>query len=134
MIEMLLLDTDAISHLARGKTRGQLMDILSAVPPEDRYTSAVTLAELLYGLERKKPGPKLRRRLKHVVDRIAILPFEEEAAKVYARLRIQLERAGEPLAHEDMQIASIAMSRGLRLLTGNVRHFSRISGLQVEGF
>jgi tRNA(fMet)-specific endonuclease VapC len=131
---MLLIDTDAVSHLVRGSNRGQLIDKLSAVPAEDRCISVITLAELLYGLERKKPAPKLCRRLDAFLNRVAVLPFDEEAAKVYARIRSRVERAGKPLPHADLQIASIAMSRDLRLLTGNIRHFDRIEGLQIENF
>lgn len=131
---MLLIDTDAISHLARGKDRGDLIDKLSSVPPDKRYMSAVTLAELLFGLERKKPGPRLRQRLRTVIEKVPVLPFDEEAAKVYARIRAQVERVGQPLPHADLQIAAIAMSRGLRLLTGNARHFGRIKGLPIEAF
>ena len=131
---MLLIDTDAISHLARGIDRGHLIDKLSEVSPDNRYISAVTLAELLFGLERKKPGPRLRQRLRAVIERVPVLPFDEKAATVYARIRAQVERAGRPLPHADLQIAAIAMSRGLRMLTGNARHFGRIKGLQIETF
>jgi predicted nucleic acid-binding protein len=131
---MLLIDTDAVSHLVRGRTRGRLIEIIGTVAPEDRYISTITLAELLYGLERKKPAPKLKSRLHHVLRHLEALPFDEQAAGVYARIRVQLERAGRPLHHADLQIGAIALSRGLRLLTGNVKHFSRIQGLEVEGF
>ncbi len=131
---MLLIDTDAISHLARGTTRGELVEKVSAVPPGDRYISAITLGELLYGLERKKPGKKLRQRLDGILQRIVVLPFDEEAAKVYGRIRAQVDQAGTPLAHADLQIAAIAISRGLILLTGNLRHFARVEGLEVDGF
>lgn len=131
---MLLIDTDAISHLVRGRTRGRLIEIIGSVDPEDRFTSTITLAELLYGLERKKPAPKLNRRLQEVLRHLEALPFDDPAARVYARIRVQVERAGTPLHHADLQIAAIALSRGLRLLTGNVKHFSRIRGLEVAEF
>ncbi len=131
---MLLIDTDAISHLARGVPRGALVEKLSAVPPQRRYISAITLAEILYGMERKKVGQRLRQRIAAVLQRIEVLPFDDEAAKVYARIRAQMEANGTPLPHADLQIAAIAMSRGLTLLTGNERHFGRIRGLKLEVF
>ena len=134
MTEMLLIDTDAISHLVRGVDRGQLVSKLAAVSPEDRYISAVTLAELLYGLEKKKPAAKLKRQLQSIIKRVAVVPFDDAAARVYARIRSRVEQAGKPLSHPDLQIAAIAVARGFRLLTGNVRHFERVEGLLVEGF
>jgi len=130
----LLLDTDAISHLLRGTDRGGLVGTIAAVAPEDRYIAAVTLGELLYGLERRSLAAVRQRFEREFLARIEVLPFDAEAARVYARLRAELERRRTPLAEADLQIAAIAVSRGLRLLTGNVKHFGRIEGLEIEGF
>jgi len=45
---------------------------------------------------------------------MTILPFDEDTARVYAPLRAKLERAGASLRDSDLQIAAIALSRGLR--------------------
>ena len=62
------------------------------------------------------------------------MPFDREAAEVYGPLRAELERQGRPLAAPDLQIAAIALSRDLTLITGNVRHFGRVPGLRVENW
>lgn len=130
----LLLDTDALSHLLRGSDRGGLIRKIAAVPPGDRYLSAITVGELLYGLTRR-PVPALRRRFEQeVLARVQVLPFDEAAARVYARVRVELEGRRAPLAEADLQIAAIALSQGLRLLTGNAKHFSRIEGLELDIF
>ena len=132
---MLLFDTDALSHLLRGTYRPGLVEAIVEVPPERRYIAATTLGEILYGLERQPGLDKVRHRLEaEVLPRIAVLPFEAEAARVYARLRADLERARIPLSEPDLQIAAVALSRGLRLLTGNGRHFRRIEGLELVEF
>jgi tRNA(fMet)-specific endonuclease VapC len=65
---------------------------------------------------------------------MVVLSFDVSAAAVYGPLRAQLEAAGRPLAEPDLRIASIALARGLTLVTGNVRHFERVPGLQVESW
>jgi tRNA(fMet)-specific endonuclease VapC len=130
----LLLDTDALSHLLRGTDRGGLVAKIAAVPPDRRFLSAVALGELLYGLERRGLEALRRRLEREFLARIEVLPFDEAAAREYARVRVELERARMPLAEADLQIAAIALSRGLRLLTGNGKHFRRIEGLELEEF
>lgn len=63
---------------------------------------------------------------------LTIVPFDESAAVVYGPLRARLEAQGEPLDEPDLRIAAIALSRELTLVTGNVRHFARVPGLDVE--
>jgi predicted nucleic acid-binding protein len=132
---MLLLDTDAVSHLTRGTLRPGLQEAVLAVPEEELFISAITVAELLYGLEKHGGRENARRRLElEVFSRLPILPFDEDAARIYASLRADLECAGTPLDESDLQIAAIALSRGLRLLTGNGRHFRRVPGLELAEF
>ena len=64
----------------------------------------------------------------------AVLPFNEAAAEIYGALRADLERIGKRLDDPDLRIASIALSRDLTLVTGNVRHFERVPGLRIENW
>lgn len=63
-----------------------------------------------------------------------VLPFGTVAAKLYGSLRADLERRGTPIGDADTRIAAIAMINDLTVVTGNVRHFQRISGLAVENW
>lgn len=65
---------------------------------------------------------------------LTILPFDEGAASIYGPLRAQLEAEGRRLDEPDLRIASIALSRDLTLITGNVRHFAPVPGLSVENW
>ena len=60
-----------------------------------------------------------------------VLPFAGEAAEEYAEIRLQLEKAGQPIGERDLLIA-IAKSRRLTVVTHNVGEFSRVAGLKVE--
>jgi tRNA(fMet)-specific endonuclease VapC len=132
---VLLLDTDAVSHLLRGTSRNGLIEKVAAVPPHERCICAITLAELLYGLSRKGAPVALRQRLEDdLLPRMEVLPYDEAAARVYAEIRTDLQERLMPLGEADLQIAAIALARGLVLLTGNARHFSRVRGLDLEAF
>ena len=132
---MFLFDTDTLSHVLRRDPSASLLVRLSGVPPEEQFTTAITVGEMIYGAERSSRREYL---LSQFAERlwpmVRILPFDRDAGETYGRLRAELERAGTPLSEPDLRIASIAMTRGLTVVTGNVRHFSRVPGLRVENW
>ncbi len=127
-----LLDTDVLSKMAKARVPDRLQRI---VGPEPRLlTTAINLAEVYYGLA-KAGSPRLRLLYEErVFPYLTVLPFEEEAAVEFGRLRAALEAGGNRLDDADLMIASVAISRGLVLVTANVRHFSRIPGLRIENW
>jgi len=132
---MILLDTDVISHLLRPDARTELVQRVRKVPPRDRYTSAITIGEILYGLERTGRHEAIRARLEsEFLARIEVLPFDLDAARAYAHIKARLYRTGQPLDEPDLRIAAIALSRDLILITGNDAHFRRVPGLRVENW
>jgi tRNA(fMet)-specific endonuclease VapC len=131
--DVVLLDSDVISWLVRGTAPQALLDAIAPFPQECRCTSAVSVGEVLYGLERAAPRhahyrEEVERRF---FQRIEVVPFDEAAARVYAALRVQLERAGQRLNDPDLRIAATALARGLVLATGNRSHFGRVPGLRL---
>jgi tRNA(fMet)-specific endonuclease VapC len=94
----------------------------------------VTLGELLYGAARITNVELAERVRAQVLAAQRVLPFDESAAEMYGPLRARLERDGKRLDDADLMIASIALSRDLTLVTGNVRHFSRVPDLRVENW
>lgn len=90
----------------------------SAVP-EEVATTVITLAELNAGVLAAGPADVRARRLATldaIADMVA-LPVDEEAARVWARLRVHLAEAGRRMAVNDLWIAAIAVSRGLPVVT-----------------
>jgi tRNA(fMet)-specific endonuclease VapC len=128
---MYLLDTNIISYWMRGDKH--IIDRLKQCAPADLSLSTITLAEILYGIE-KSPVKKRERQLK--IDKICSLltlyPFDDAAAAKYAIVRTQLERAGMVIGERDTQIASIALANQRIIVTHNVREFKRIEGLKLE--
>lgn len=89
----------------------------------------------MYGLYRRREAQSGRlQRLPQVLSRFEVLPFDEQAAEHYGSLYALLERLGTPIGTGDTQIAAIALSRDLTVVTGNVRHFSRVPNLPVENW
>ncbi len=89
---------------------------------------------MLYGAARRG-SESLTRRVRETLRRLQQpLPFDARAAEVYGPLRARLEASGLPTGEPDLRIASIALSRDLVVVTGNIRHFERVPGLRVENW
>lgn len=63
---------------------------------------------------------------------VTALPYDIEAAKVFGKIQVHVEEAGTILPDVDLQTAATAISYDLELVTDNLRHFSRISGLKLN--
>ncbi|MBP7585870.1 MAG: type II toxin-antitoxin system VapC family toxin [Spirochaetes bacterium] len=126
-----LLDTNIVSYWMRGDAN--VIQRLSGKSPDDLAVSAVTYAEINYGIE-KSPNRKTdrRNRIKSIAAQIEMVPFDRDAAGHYAAIRVYLEKKGVPISERDLQIASIARSRRLCLVTHNVKEFSRVPDLIIE--
>jgi predicted nucleic acid-binding protein len=133
---MYLLDTDTLSNLLRKSPSLTLIAKLAAVPVEQQFTSSITLGELFYGAYRLElRGTALLEKIENLLlPHLAVLPFDSDAARHYGRVRAGMEKVGRPVGDADLRIASIALSRGLTVVTGNVRHFEPVHGLQVENW
>jgi tRNA(fMet)-specific endonuclease VapC len=102
---------------------------------QNRFISAISVGEILYGIERTGRHEAIRAALeKDFIARIEVLPFDLEAARTYGRIKTHLYGIGRPLDEPDLRIASIAVSRGLTLITGNEAHFKRVPNLKVENW
>ena len=131
-----LFDTDTLSELLRRAPAPALLRRMAATPVEDQATSSITAGELWYGAYR------LRERAADLADRIEqtllsnlpVLAFDVDAAKVYGGIRADLEHGGTPIGDADMRIAAVALAHDLVVVTGNTRHFERVTGLAVENW
>src|SRR2546421_11631635 len=130
-----LLDTDIVSNPLKKKPSLNLLRRLSSVPAEEQFTSTITVGEMTYGALRSNRADEILATLvADVWPNLQIVPFDFAAAEAYGALRADLESAGTPLAEPDLRIAAIAMSRNMVLVTGNTKHFGRISSLLVENW
>lgn len=129
--QIYLLDTNIISYWMRGDTK--VIAKIKKHSPSDLSLSTITLAEILYGIE-KSPHKKKERRLKLqlITSELKIYPFDEKAAQEYATIRSQLEKEGQVISERDTQIAAIALAHQLTIVTHNVKEFNRITKLKVK--
>lgn len=124
-----MLDTNALSELIRNPG-GPMVQRLATEAPDAVCTSIVVACELRYGAQRKGSAA-LTQRVEQLLTALPVLPFDEPADEHYADIRVALERAGTPIGSNDLLIAAHARSRGLTLVTHNLREFERVSGLKV---
>ena len=94
--------------------------------------SSVTAAELRYGAEKSAVPERNLEALSRFLLPLEVLAFGDEAAAAYGRMRAALEKAGTPIGPLDTLIAAHAVSLGTKLVTNNVREFSRVPGLELE--
>lgn len=126
---MIVLDTNVLSELMRIEAEPAVIDWLDRQEEALLVVTAVTVAELLYGIARLPDGRRktgLRdAALKMLDEEFAerVLPFDENAAVHYAALVSQRERNGRPISMADAQIAAICRHNGATLATRNGKDF-----------
>jgi len=128
-----LFDTDAISELLRPHPLPAYVAWLSTVAREDQFTSAVVIGELYKGAYRSQARERhLANIERRILPAVTTLPYDVATAKVFGQTRAQLEKEGTVLPDADVQIAATAIYHGLELVSGNLRHFSRIPPLKIN--
>jgi tRNA(fMet)-specific endonuclease VapC len=128
-----LFDTDAISELLRPRPARSYINWLMRVSREEQFTSAVVIGELYKGAYRSQARDRHLTNIEHrIFPAVTVLPYDTGIAKVFGKIRAHLEEAGTVLPDADLQIAATALGHDLELVTGNLRHFRRISGLKLN--
>jgi tRNA(fMet)-specific endonuclease VapC len=126
-----LLDTNIASHVIRGD-RPEISARLAALPMSAIVLSAVTEAELRYGVARRGRPPALTERLRQFLLRVEVRDWDRHAAGAYAELRADCERRGVSLAPFDIMIAAHAIAQDAILVTRD-KAFQHAQGqLRIE--
>ncbi|MGL5808808.1 MAG: type II toxin-antitoxin system VapC family toxin [Nocardioides sp.] len=123
---MIVVDTNIISEMMRGEPHRKVLAWVDGVGT--LHTTAVTLAEIDYGIARLPAGRRKDRLATTAAEVFAafgdvILAFDARAARRYARIVADRERTGRPIAAADAQIAAICDSRRATLATRNTGDF-----------
>ena len=130
-----MLDTDTCIFILRGAS-ADLAAKLQSVPLQQQVMSAVTLAELTYGVQASAAAK--RKQNQSVLDslalHLAVLDWPQEAAQHYAEIRLDLKKRGAQLGAADLMIAAHARAMGATVVTNNTKDFGRVKGLQVENW
>ena len=123
---MIVLDTNVVSELMRHTPDEGVAGWAAKQPAAALYTTSVTQAEILYGIERLPVG-KRRAALEGAAQAMfnedfagRILGFDSHAALAYAGIAAMRERAGRPISQFDAQIAAIVAAARATLATRDV--------------
>jgi predicted nucleic acid-binding protein len=132
---VIVLDTNVVSELMRASPAPVVLAWLRRQVGTELFTTAVTVAEVRYGIARMPDGRRkddLRRTADEVFGAFPeqVLPFDSTAAEMYADVVANRERAGNPIDGFDAQIASVCRVHRARLATRNVKDF-RDTGVEA---
>lgn len=128
-----MLDTNIIVYAINNRPELALAMFQKHVP-EDMCISAITMAELEYGVCNSSRPEQNRLALMMFLSRIEILGFDADAAREYGGVRADLKKRGLIIGANDLLIAAHAKSADMILVTNNTREFERIEGLKLENW
>lgn len=127
-----MLDTNILIYTIRKRPK----KVRDAFKEYSDYLSmsAITLGELVYGAEKSAQPARNLADIEALAARVDVLPFDSQAALHFGQVRAELAKAGKPIGPYDLMIAGHARSRGLVLVTNNLREFKRVPGLRLENW
>ena len=132
---MYLFDTDIITTILKPKPSRWLIERLSFIPEKDQYISTITISEIVYGAMKSHRQEYHLKNLEEILlPAVNIAGFDTKAGYICGRLRADLEKKGQPLPLADLEIAAIAIAGNFTLVTGNLKHFTRIDDLKIENW
>jgi predicted nucleic acid-binding protein len=126
---MILLDTNIVSELMKPRADERVRTWLFSLGDERLSTTAITIAEIEYGLHRLPDGKRredLGARFAQLSAAINVLPLDHSAATQAGHFHALRESLGLPSTASDMMIAGIASTAGARLATRNMRDFAQL--------
>jgi tRNA(fMet)-specific endonuclease VapC len=126
-----MLDTDSISFALRGQ--GQIGARIVQHLPSELCVSAITMAELRYGADRRSSN-KIHGTIDSFIRGIEVMPFDDRCAREFGKLAADLATAGTPIGDFDVLIAAHAIAVDAILVTNNTKHFARVRSLQSENW
>ena len=126
-----MLDTNIVAF-AKNNRPEVVLERMRRFDPGDLCMSAITLAELEYGVFNSSNPERNQIALTLFLANVEVVPFGDDAAVEYGRIRADLRRKGTPIGANDLLIAAHAKSLGMTLVTNNTREFARVEGLILE--
>ncbi len=123
-----LLDTNTVGYIVNGRSRAARRMMTERMEDSVVAISAISEAEMLYGLARRPEAARLRAAVEAFFGIVKILPWDSDAARAYGTLRARMAGTGKSLSNMDMLIAAHAISSDAILVT-NDKVFAQIEAL-----
>ena len=135
----LLIDSTACIHAERNRSTPEELvgEIMERWGDAELWVSVMSAAELFHGYWRADhPSRRARREefVEALLAAIPVLPVTLATARVVGQIDAQLTAEGQRIPTSDLLIAATALSRGDAIVTGDARHFDRVTGLTVHHF
>jgi toxin FitB len=135
---MIILDTNILSELMRPSPEARVLVWMDGLHRSDIGITAISVAEILYGIGSLPDGKKKRRLFEaattvfdeHFVDRI--FAFDHFAAVEYADIVCQRDKLGTPISAADAQIAGICRFYSAGFATRNTKDFENTGLLLIN--
>lgn len=128
-----MLDTNICIYIIKKKPV-KVLETLKSKNIGDACISAITLAELEYGVAKSAQKERNKIALISFLAPLEILPFTGNAAVTFGEIRAALEKKGNVIGAYDLLIAAHALSENLILVTNNTSEFSRIPDLPIQNW
>lgn len=128
---MIVLDTDVCVEILRNNP--VVCARFRAVQRDVRIPFMVA-AELLYGAEKSADPDGNLEQVEAFLGSVDIMESDENTVRTFGYVKAYLAKAGLAIPDADLLVAAAALSRSCPLASGNVRHFSRIWGLQLQNW
>jgi tRNA(fMet)-specific endonuclease VapC len=128
-----VLDTNVVSLLMKGDPN--VIGRLKAVSRADVCMPQPVVAEISYGIQRlsrSKRKDALASRFELLKSEIGRVAWSDEVSEAFGGIKSGLERRGERIEDFDAAVAAHALAKGCVLVTANLKHMTRVPGLQVE--
>ena len=128
-----LIDASILIEAERGRL--DLGPHIARHGEDEAFLSVVTASELLHGAHRAElPGVRAKRSafVEGVLERFPVLQVDLACARAHASLWAEMRRAGTFIGPHDLWLAAVCVAHGLTMVTGNVREFARVPGLDLE--
>ena len=126
---MIVLDTNVVCELMRPMPSDQVVGWTRSQTAGELFTTAITAAEIFYGIERL-PAGKRRASLEAAAVGIfkgrfvgRVIGFDSHAAHAFATIAARRRAMGKPISQSDAQIAAIVQVCGAALATHNLADF-----------
>jgi tRNA(fMet)-specific endonuclease VapC len=128
-----MLDTNICIYIIKQKPE-KVINRFRQLPISSLAISSITLSELEYGVMKSSKPDQNQIALSQFVAPLEIIPYGDDAAQYYGKLRAFLEKQVIPIGSLDMIIAAHALSINCILVTNNEKEFSRVPDLHIENW
>lgn len=130
-----LIDTNILIKFEKGQI--DLRALISGRENEEFFISVITASELLHGVWwANEPSRRTRRHsfVENILGCFSILPIDLSVARTHSHLWAELQSKGEMIGIHDSWIAATCITKGIQLITKNIKEFNRIPGLVIESW